>query len=477
MRPGGLGGRLQQLAARVQAPQLGIPGPQGAAMLRAFPQIRRDPLGFLTGLQREYGPVVHLPIPGAPVLLVAGVADTAHVLQGNARGYSKATLQYTSLAAVTGNGLLTSDGELWRERRRLLQPAFHRRTLEHVAAHTATAAGATSREWTQTVSAGRTVVDVDAAMMHAALDVVGRSLLGAQLRDEAQRLVAAVLDALDVVVARARLPLPIPDAVPTPGNQKLRRSLRVIDEAVARIVAERAARAPTEDLVGLLLGGESGQALDPVGVRDEIVTMIVAGHETVASALTWTWHLLAQHEQVQEAVADEARAVLAGRPATLEDYSALALSRQVVEESLRLYPPAWVISRRAVAADELGGYDVPAGSLVILSPYLVQHDAAAWPDPETFDPQRFSASRAGSPIAADRAAYLPFGAGPRLCIGRDFALVEATLLLASLAGSWRVTAAPAPARSTNVAAGPRVDALVTLRPHGGLPMSLTSRGA
>ncbi|MGN6686963.1 MAG: cytochrome P450 [Actinomycetales bacterium] len=451
-------------------------------MARAFPRIRRDPLGFLGDLAREHGPVVHLPIPGRPVLLVTGVDDTARVLQGNARNYTKATLQYTSLAAVTGNGLLVSDGDLWRQRRRFLQPAFHRATLENVAAHAAAAAGDLARGWrAQTVAsapARSVTVDMDAAMMHAALDVVGRSLLGADLRGEAQRLIGAVLEALDVVVARARLPLPIPEAVPTPGNRKLRRSLRVIDAAVSSVIARRAGGPAREDLVGLLLGGDgdSDGGLDPTAVRDEIVTMIVAGHETVASALTWTWQLLAEHPGVQEDVAHEARSVLGDRAAVLEDFSQLPLTRQVLEEALRLYPPAWVISRRALDADTLGGYDVPAGSMVILSPYLVHHDTGTWEDAEAFVPQRFSDARSGQPVDAPRAAYLPFGAGPRLCIGRDFALVEATLILASLARSWRVSLPPEADGPRGAGQSPRVDALVTLRPHGGLPLLLSERG-
>lgn len=438
-------------------------------MLRAFTTIRRDTLGFLVGARQRWGDAVTFPIPTVPVLFVSDVDAVSRVLQENARAYTKQTIQYTSLAAVTGEGLLTSDGEVWRRNRRLVQPAFHRRTLDAVAACTAAAAEATARDWGSALQRGDAVVDVDAAMMHAALDVVGQTLLGVDLREDAERVVSAVLSALDVVVARARLPLPVPPWVPTPGNRRMGSALATIDATVGQILAARTtggAVAP-DDLLGLLLAARDGDVgLSAREVRDEVVTMIVAGHETVASALSWTWSLLARHPEVQDAVATEARDVLGGRAPTFDDLPRLAMSRRVVDEALRLYPPAWVISRRASEDDELAGVPIPAGTLVIISPYVVHRHPDVWSRPEVFDPSRFEGARPGQPRDVPRAAYLPFGAGPRLCVGREFALVEATLLLASLAQRFAVRPAGPP---------PAVDALVTMRPHAGLPLRLEER--
>lgn len=437
------------------------PGPTGAQMLRQVLAIRRDPIGFLTRCVAAYGDVVSFPLPGRPALLVNDPAAVDRVLRENHRAYGKDTVQYRSLAAVAGEGLLTADGERWRAQRRLVQPAFHTRTLEGVAGHVAAAVAATVREWDELTDGTR--LDVDAAMMRLALDVVGRALLGADLRGEGARLVAAVLSALDVVVARARSGVTAPAWAPTPQNRQLTRALVSIDGAVERVVAERRARAePGEDVLGLLMAAAQP---DPEGermLRDEVVTLIVAGHETVASALTWAWHLLAGHPDAGDRLRAELDAVLAGEPPGWADLTRLPWTRAVVDETLRLYPPAWVVSRRAHAQDVLAGHQVPRGSLVLMSPYLLHRHAAAWPDPERFEPGRFLDAPAGP-----RPAYVPFGAGPRLCIGRDFALVEAVLVVAALAQRYQLSREPGHAV--------RADALVTIRPHGGLPMRIRPR--
>jgi cytochrome P450 len=295
-------------------------------------------------------------------------------------------------------------------------------------------------------------------MMRISLEVVGSALFSTDLTgDTARRIVDAVLTALDRVVVRARSPWIPPPAVPTPGNLRLRRALRTIDAEVAAMVASRPVASPGDDVLGILLRArDSGSGLDDTAVRDEVVTLLVAGHETVASSLTWTLHLLAHHPQVQERLADEV-AALGDDPGTA-DLPRLPWTRAVVDEALRLYPPAWVVTRRALADDVLSGYPVPAGSVVLVSPYTVQRDPAVWPDPERFDPTRFLGTTPA------RGTYLPFGAGPRLCIGRDFALVESVLVLAVIARRFLVEPAPGPP--------PRVDALVTLRPRGGLPLRL-----
>ena len=287
----------------------------GAWMLRHAHQMRTDPLTFLVDCALELGDVVEFPIPRQRVFYVNDPDAAQRVLQGNHRGYGKRTVQYRSLSLVTGEGLLTSDGEVWRRNRRLVQPAFHHRTLDAVAGHVADAGERLLERWAG-LAAG-SVVDVDAAMMHAALEVVGKSLFSTDLGPQAERLVQSVLDALDVVVARARSPLPLPLAVPTPGNRRLRASVATLDAVVAGMIRERRAAggAQGDDLLGLLLAAHEGdEALSDVQVRDEVVTLIVAGHETVASALTWTWWLLSGHAEVADRVAEESRRELAGRP-------------------------------------------------------------------------------------------------------------------------------------------------------------------
>ncbi len=427
----------------------------------------RDPLTYLLSCRQRWGDVVAFPLPGSPVWFVDGPDQVRRVLQDNHQSYGKRTVQYDTLALVTGEGLLVSDPPTWRERRRLVQPAFHARRLPGVLAHTVSAAERVARAWSGRLDTAPAVVDVDAAMMRAALEVVGSAVFSADLRSEADPLARAVVTALDRVVVRARSPWLPPASVPTPGNLRLRRALRTIDTVVAEMVARRRhGDGPADDALALLLAARDDGVIDDRAVRDEVVTLVVAGHETVASALTWTWWLLATHPRVQEAMHAELDAVLGGRPPAWEDWPALQWTRAVVDEALRLYPPAWVVTRRALAPDSLGGFGLPAGATVITSPYALHRHPAAWSQPERFDPGRWVGERRACVV---RSAYAPFGAGPRLCIGRDMALVESVALLAVLGQRFEV--APAP----GVRAVPRVNARVTLRPAGGLPLLVRDR--
>jgi cytochrome P450 len=438
------------------------PGPTGAEMLRGIRRMRRDTLGWLTEVADCYGDVVAFPVPGSPVLLLRHPDAVQQVLQANSRNYGKRTVQYETLSLITGRGLLTSDGAEWMRRRRLTQPAFHRDRLLGVAGDVAIAGQRLLDEWDRRIDGD--VVDVDAAMMRVALEVVGRSLFTTDFTDDADRLIAAVLSGLDLVVARASTPH-LPMRYPTIGNLRMRRAVGTLDDAVAPLIAARRTRSggPGTDLLGAYLSADDGDALTDTEIRDELVTLIVAGHETVASSLTWTWHLLGAHPEIAQRIVAEADELGDG-PLSPADIARLDVTRRVVEESLRLFPPAWVISRRALGDDVIGGYPVAAGSMVILSPYLTQHDARFFAEPERFDPDRWCEGSRGS---APRLAYFPFGAGPRLCIGRDFALLEAVLLVAMLARRYRL----------DPVAGRRVHAepLVTIRPRGGLPMRLHRR--
>ncbi len=437
-------------------------------MLRRARRMRADPLGFLVDCAAELGDMVEFPIPGQRVFFVNDPDAVSRILQGNHRAYGKDTLQYRSLRVVTGQGLLVSEGEEWLAGRRMVQPAFHHRTLEALGAQVAAAADRLLAAW-----AGRpdgSLVDVDEAMMHATLEVVGQALFSTDLGASAAELVGAVLVALDRVAKRARSPLPLPLAWPSPGNLRLRAAVATLDARVEEMVRVRRAlgTAAGDDLLGLLLAsaGTAGAAgaEGERAVRDQVVTLIVAGHETVASALTWAWWLVSGDPAVAGRLATEAREVLGGRSVTLADYPHLPYARAVLDEALRLYPPAWVVTRRVLADDVLAGTAVPAGSLVIVSPYALHRNPRVWTDPGVFDPDRFLGAGGRVP----RLGYLPFGAGPRMCVGREFALVEGTLLMAAVAGRFSLGRLP----------GQRVraDPLVTVRPRGGLRLVLGKGG-
>lgn len=436
------------------------PGPLGPQMLRAFRTIRDNPLAFLDSTWREFGDIAQFPVPRPPSYLVNSPDGVRRVLVDNARGYGKSTIQYRALSLVTGEGLLTSDGDVWRVQRRALQPAFHHSALQDVGSHVASATARVRQQWSA-LEPG-TVVDADAYMMSAALEIVAASLMGTDLTGRSSEIAEATLEALEVVVARARVPITPPPWLPTPANRTLRRSVAALDDAVGEMVAARTG-APGGDLLGLLLAvrDEHDRPLSIEQIRDQLVTFIVAGHETVASALGWAWGLLAQHPHVADQVAAEADAVAGNRPIGFEDYPRLPVAKAVVEETLRLYPPAWLITRQALEADVIDQISVPAGALIIMSPWLLHRHPDLWTDPDAFNPDRFQGD-------IPRFAHIPFGAGPRLCIGRDFSYVESVMMLAELTRSFTVEL-PAGASL------PVGEPLVTIRPRGGMPVRVRPR--
>lgn len=437
------------------------PGPTGREMLSAFDTIRTDPLAFLEWSWRKYGDVVQFPIPKPPTFLVTHPDGVRRVLQANHRGYGKATVQYSRLALVTGEGLLAADTEAWRRQRKLVQPAFHPRSVRSVVDHTGVAVERMLARWDDLGDGA--VVDVDEEMMRTALEIVGASLFGADLRGESEVLVAATQQGLHEVVARARNPLAPPTWVPTPGNVRLNRAVARLDRAVAEILAARRAQPTPAEPVDMLDWLLASADLTESDMRDQIVTFIVAGHETVASALTWAWYLLGTDPAAADRLAAEAEARCAdGRP-DFDDLPHLPWAHAVFDEALRLYPPGWLITRKSLVADEILGHQLPAGSLVIISPYLVHRHDQSDPQIESFDPGRFLS---GIP-SPQTGVYIPFGAGPRLCIGREMARAEGALLLSMASRRWQLSAIdPEPARP---------QPLVMLKPKGGLQMRLRRR--
>jgi cytochrome P450 len=444
------------------------PGPTPRELLPRIPKIQSDALGFLMDLSDRYGDLAHFPVGSQPVYVVSHPDGVRHVLQEQNRRYTKDTIQYNSLSTITGRGLLTSDGAFWLRQRRLAQPAFARPRIMALDAIVVPAVQAMLERWKEPACKGEPV-DVDDEMMRLTLEIVGKALFSIDLSSEASRLTGAVLTALDHIIYRARNIVVPPDYIPTPRNLRFRRALRSLDEAVYKIIADRrkggsAESSEKDDLLNVLLNArdeETGEPMSDRQVRDEVMTMLIAGHETVASALTWTWFLLSGHPGEQECLRQEVVSVLGGRAPAADDLLALPYSAQVFSEALRLYPPAWVISRRAVEEDELLGYPVAAGTLIIISPYVIHRRPDFWEDASMFIPARFSNEKENK---RHRFAYIPFGGGPRLCIGSNFAAVEAQLIMTMITQHYRLELAPQ--------AKVKIDALVTLRPHYGMPMRL-----
>lgn len=443
-------------------PSPAFSGPTSLELLRSLPAIQSNPLEYLQRSASRYGDYVRFQAGPVTAVMLNHPEAIKHVLQDNHRNYTKDTIQYNALAAVAGRGLLTSDGEFWFRQRRLIQPGFSRQNIHNFGGAVSAAVERMAARW-QPVAEHGGVLDLDAEMMRTTLEIVGQTMFSLDLSQEAQALTRAVITCLDHIMYGARH-VALPDYIPTPRNLRFKRALAALDRAVYAIIEQRRGAPPCGDVLDLLIGrldepGENHMTLQQV--RDEIITLLIAGHETVASALTWASYLVATHAPVVERLSAELEAVLAGRPAVVEDLPRLTYTRMIFDEALRLYPPAWLITRKAIAEDAVAGGAIPAGALVIIGTSAMHRHPAYWPDPDRFDPERFTVEREAE---RPRYAYLPFGGGPRLCIGSNFALMEAPLILAGIFQRYRLEALP----------GHKVepDPLVTIRPRNGLPMLL-----
>jgi cytochrome P450 len=437
------------------------PGPSPLATLLGAATLRRNPALAFERLARRYGDVVAVPLPRQTVYLLNDPELIRQVLVADHACFTKGRALQTA-KRVLGEGLLTSEGELHRRQRRLIQPAFHRQRLARYADDMVRLADRTSASWVD----GATV-DLAAEMMRLTLAVVGKTLFGADVEGDA-RVVGEALTRLMLLFDLLTLPFAdLFDRLPFGPSRGWQEARERLDAIIYRLIADRRQSGDRGDLLSLLLAAqdENGGMSDRQ-VRDEALTIFLAGHETTANALTWTWYLLAQHPAVEAALHAELDRALDGRLPTFDDLERLPYTRMVIAEAMRLYPPAWAIGRRAIEAYRLGEYLIPAGSIVLISQWVTHRDSRWWPDPLRFDPTRFLPEVAA---ARPKLSYFPFSAGPRVCIGESFAWTEAMLLLATLAQRWRV----------RLVAGHPVETLpaVTLRPRCGLRVTLHRRAA
>jgi len=439
------------------------PGPPGRFPLGNL-SLLRDPLRHLTEGRERFGDAVCFRVGPVRFVSVADPELAQHVLVRNHRNYVKSR-SYQGLRLVLGDGLVTSEGELWRRQRKLAQPAFHRQRLAALAGTMSECVREHLRDWDDRVRPTASI-DVHAEMMQLTLRIVGRTLFGTDLGRDLGALGPAITTCLHKANEYAESIVRIPLWVPTPSNLRFARAKRLLDGIVYDIIEQRrrSARAGAhgdrrDDLLGMLMAAtDEAGAMSDAQLRDEVMTLFMAGHETIATAMSWTWMLLHQHPEVAARVRDEARDVLGGRTAGLDDLPRLVKTGQVIDEVMRLYPPAWIVERQALADDQLGPWRIPAGTIVAPAPWVMHRHPGLWEDPLRFDPERFAPERAeGRP----KHAYLPFGAGPRVCIGNHFALMEAKIILASLIQRFEIEVI----RPETIALDPRV----TLRPRGGMP--------
>jgi cytochrome P450 len=435
------------------------PSPPGDPLLGHLRPFRRDVLALLQSATRDHGDVVRFGIGPLVVHLVNHPDHVTQVLQTRARHYDKATRSTAAIAAIAGTSLLTTNGPAWEARRRLMQQVFHRQRVGELAAVMHRVVARRLDAW-----APGTTIDLASEMMRIAFEIAGEAILGADVSDVAGTLEGDIALLLHHVYTRWGRLVPVPSWLPTGANRRFDAALARVDAVVMRIVRRhRSEPDAAPPLLGLLMTADdpdTGAPYADARLRDEVITMLLAGHETTASALAWTLARLSQHPEVASRVRAEIDDGLRGRPPTLDDAPVLRYTTQVLQESMRLSPPIWAIERRAIDDDTIGGFAIPAGSSVIVCPYVLHRHPAFWTDPERFDPDRFAK---GPP--AD--AYLPFGAGPRYCIGAEFAMLEARVVLAMVLQRWRLD--PVPGQTLEP------DAALTLRVRGGWRAVVTRR--
>lgn len=454
------------------------PGLHGWRLARST-LFERDLLALISRTADTYGEISRFDVLRKPFFLLSAPEHAEHVLVAHNDRYVK-SFDYRLLAVVTGKGLLTNEGDEWVRQRRLVQPMFSARHLARFSEHMVDASDRMLDRWERLPDGSQ--VDVASAMSGLTLDIVGRSLFGAELSGDAARIGPAVTVGLRTAITFARIPFLwlAPDwsirlgaailfRLPIPRLRRIHRAITTLDEVFQNIISERMARPGVDpgDLLGLLLAArdaETGEGMSRRQVRDELATFLLAGHETTANGLAWTWYLLSHHREARDRLFDEVDSVLGGRPPTFDDVEKLPWTTAVFNESMRLYPPAWIIERDAVAADEIAGYPVPRGSTVIIPPYLVHRNPRVWPRPEAFEPERFLPENAAG---RHRHAFMPFGAGRRICVGAGFATMEGTIAAAMIAQRFTLDLVP----------GAKVvpEPTATLRPRDELPMTLHRR--
>jgi cytochrome P450 len=440
------------------------PGPRGLPFLGSVLPAWRDPLSLFLDARATYGDVVRFKFGPFDYYLVVDPDAVRHVLVDEAKTYTKSR-NYLGLKIVLGEGLLTSEGDHWRRQRKLTQPAFRRERLTGFADQMSLATRDMLARWDREDGArnGQEIC-IHAEMMRLTFRMVGLTLFSSDVDGDARDVGAAMNVAMHWANDYAEAFFRIPPYIPTPANVRFKRAMKILDGVVYRLIAERrrSTRGYGDDLLGMLMEStEEGtsRGMTDEQLRDEVITMVLAGHETTANLLAWTFLLLSKHPDVERRLREEVRRVLSDRAPGVEDVRALTYTRMVLEEALRLYPPAWMFERQNVRPDVLGDYRIAPGSIVGICPYVLHRHPEHWENPEGFDPERFRPERAEGRA---RYAYLPFGGGARTCIGNHFAMMEAQIVLAMVVRERRLELVP----EHPVV----VDPMITLRPKHGIRM-------
>ena len=439
------------------------PGPKGHFLLGNLPDFGHDLLGFFLDCSRKYGDVVSLRLATFPACLLNHPKHFEYVLISNHRNFIKHSFFWRHVLTLFGESLLTSEGDSWLRRRKLAAPAFHGKRIESYGRVMVNYGERMVNKWRD-----GEVRNIHEDMMYLTMEIVAKTLFDIEMTGAvADEVGEAFSMAAAEVSVRFRRPFKIPESLPIPGNVRYRRAVRRLNELVYGIIKERRAdQTDRGDLLSMLIAArdEDGEAMSDEQLRDEVITLFLAGHETTALVLTWTWYLLSLHPEKEARLLTEVNDVLGSRTPTVDDIPRLRYTEMVVLESMRLYPPAYTFGREAVASCEIGGYHVPRGTTLFISPWVTHRDERYFKNSEDFEPERWEDDLIKR---LPKLAYLPFGAGPRICIGNSFALLEATLLLATIARKFKLRLV------SNQPVKPFPS--ITLRPCAEILMAVTAR--
>lgn len=439
------------------------PSPKGSFLTGQLSEYNRDPLGMMTRYAREYGDFVRLHLGPFPMYLVSDPDAIASVLNDNTGRFVRAR-NAQSIRSLVGNGMVTSAGSFWQRQRRLLQPAFHR---EQIVASGEQVSLITERVLNQEWQDGKTY-EIDRQLVALTMAIVGKTLFNVDVMDRIDTIGKAMEVAVHHFEVRSSNMFLIPEWLPTPSNLRYRQAVQEMDRIVYSIISEHRSHnnGHGQDLLSVLLNlqDEDGTKMTDRQVRDEVMTFILAGHETSAHSLAWTSLLIAQHPEVEARLVEELKTVLDGRRPNYEDIQKLKFTESVLLEAMRLYPAAWVLAREAVEDCEVAGYQVRAGETILMSPWVMHRDPRFFDNPEVFDPQRWENDLVKR---LHTYVYFPFGGGPRMCIGKAFAMMEMILILASIFQKFQMTLLSDQIIEPNPS--------MTLYPKSGIEMLLSHR--
>jgi cytochrome P450 len=439
------------------------PGPEPHPLVGNLPEFRNNPLEFLTRCARRFGDIAHYRILNVNVFLLSHPDWIEQVLTGDYHSFTKGRILRVN-RLMLGNGLIINEGDDWMHQRRLIQPAFHRSRMADYAGIMVAFTQRLAAAW----QVGQTV-DILSEMKRLTLEIIAKVLFDADISSQAGVFGKALQIFLEEFAARTHSGILLPERIPTPGNLRLQKAVRRLDEIVYRMIQQRRTSGEAhDDLLTLLLeaSDERGSRMSDQQLRDEVMNILLAGHETTALTLTWTWYLLAKYPEAEKRLFAEVDEVLGGRPPEISDIPNLPYTDWILKEALRLYPPAWCLTRVALHGCEIGGYVIPAGASLSVSQWVMHRDPRYFDDPDTFTPQRWENDLIKHLPAF---VYFPFGGGPRQCLGYAFAMTEAVLIIAALASKFRFGLVP----GYPVVPWPSI----TLNPKHGVKMTIQRRAA